>query len=243
MDVNIEAMRQEPMETSLQKRLKFRMDMLGMNAFETANKAGLGPSFVRDILRGKSRNPTVEKLEKLAAALNTTVDWFLGDPEAGAVPDTLTSAVSRAEIEGIVVKGDIQAGTWLDMSIIDDDPDQKEMIPVARDPRFPYAKQYGLRVKGDSMDLEYPDGSYVSVVDYADSGISMKAGLTVHVERRNGHLVEATLKVIELTPEGQLLLSPRSSNPKHLPLRLEGDAGTEIVICGVVTGSYRRTAI
>ncbi|RSC37328.1 LexA family transcriptional regulator [Agrobacterium sp. FDAARGOS_525] len=238
MDVTTHSMREEAMETSLQKRLRIRMDILGMNAYETANKAGLGPSFVRDILRGKSRNPTIEKLEKLAAALNTTVDWFLAD----ATPQH-SNGVEEIKIEGLLVRCDIQAGTWLDMSIIDDDPEHREIIPVARDPRFPRAKQYGLRVKGDSMDLEYPDGSYVSVVDFADSGLSVRAGLTVHVERRSGHLVEATLKVIELTSEGEMILSPRSSNPKHQPLRLEGDDSTEIVVCGVVTGSYRRTAL
>lgn len=219
------------------------MDMLGMNAYETAKKAGLGESFVRDILRGKSRNPTVEKLERLAAALDTTVDWFRADAAPGTSVDAPNSAVTRARISGLVVKGDIQAGAWLDISMIDDDPEHKETIPVAPDSRFPHAKQYGLRVKGDSMDLEYPDGTFVSVVDYADSGIPIRAGLTVHVERRSGYLVEATLKVIETAEDGEMLLSPRSSNPIHKSLRLEGDEATEIVICGVVTGSYRRTAI
>lgn len=243
MDVNIHPVQEVAMETSLQKRLRIRMDILGINAYDAAKRAGLGESFVRDILRGKSRNPTVEKLEKLATALNTTVDWFLGDAAAGAIPDAPTSTVAHAELNGLVVKGDIQAGTWLDMSIVDDDPEQREVIPVARDPRFPYAKQYGLRVKGDSMDLEFPDGSYVSVVDFADSGLSIRAGLIVHVERRSGHLVEATLKVIDHASDGEMLLAPRSSNPKHQPLRLDGDDATEIVICGVVTGSYRRSTI
>lgn len=233
MDVIFPEMRERGMETTLQKRLKIRMDMKEMNAFQTAKKAGLGESFVRDILRGKTRNPSHENLVKLAMALDTTVDWFAG---AGEDADPLHRVKG---IEGLDVVGKIQAGNWLDRSIIDHDGDH-EIIPVARDPRFPHAKQYAMAVEGDSMDREYPDGSYVTCVDFIDSGLSLRNGLIVHVERHNGPLVEVTLKAIE-TVDGKRMLVPRSSNPRHKPIEINGDAGTEIVVRGVVTGSYRRT--
>ena len=240
MDVTFPEMRYSGMETSLQKRLKMRIDMMGTNAFEVANKAGLGPSFVRDILRGKSKNPGIDKLEKLAAALDTTVDWFTssGDVDKPSAGDGVGPAIPLAEMQ---VVGRIQAGTWVDSTLVDDEYD-RETIPMYPDPRFPHAKQYGLKVVGDSMDLEYPDGSYVTCVEFIASGLGMKIGLTVHVERQTGPLVEATLKVIEMV-DGKLMLVPRSSNPKHKPIPIEGDGGTVIAIRGVVTGSYRRTAI
>lgn len=230
----------EAMSTSLQKRLKIRMDMMGFNPHKLAVKAELGESFVRDILRGKSKKPSAENLAKIAAALETTLDWFTG--EAGLSGEVDADAVSndRIELTNLVVKGVIQAGTWLDRTIFDDDYENYEVIPVARDPRFPRAKQYGLKIEGDSMDLMFPDGTYVSCVDFSDSGVSIRPDLIVHVERRNGHLVECTLKVIEMI-DGKLMLAPRSSNKKHLPIALDGDGSTEIVICGIVTGSYRRT--
>lgn len=240
MDVTFPEMRYSGMETSLQKRLKMRIDMMGTNAFEVATKAGLGPSFVRDILRGKSKNPGIDKLEKLATALGTTVEWFTsaGETEKKELGDGVGPATPLNEIQ---VVGKIQAGTWLDSTLVDEDYD-RETIPMYPDPRFPRAKQYGLKVVGDSMDLEYPDGSYVTCVDFIASGLGTKVGLTVHVERHTGPLVEATLKVIELV-DGKLTLVPRSSNPKHKPIPIEGDGGTVIEIRGVVTGSYRRTAI
>lgn len=237
MDVIFPEMRKAVMETSLQKRLKIRMDMLGLNALQTAKRAGLGDSFVRDILRGKTRSPSSENIAKLAAALETTPDWFIVEGEAKSPAD----GVRPAELVGLSVVGKIQAGTWLDRSIVDDDGEY-ETIPVARDPRFPRARQYGLQISGDSMDREYPDGSYVSCVDYFDAGIPMKDGLIVHVERHNGSLVEVTLKAIE-TVDGQRMLVPRSTNPRHAPIPLEGDGGTEIMIRGIVTGSYRRTLV
>lgn len=227
------------METSLQKRLKMRIDMMGTNALEVAKKAGLGDSFVRDILRGKSKNPGIDKLEKLAAALDTSVEWFTS---TGDTAKPTTAGVSDASpLSEIQVVGQIQAGAWLDSSLVDEDYD-RETIPMYPDPRFPRAKQYGLKVVGDSMDLEYPDGSYVTCVDFIDSGLGTKLGLTVHVERQTGPLVEATLKVIEMV-EGKLMLVPRSSNQKHKPIPLDGDGDTVIEIRGVVTGSYRRTII
>lgn len=237
MDARFPEMRKAGMETSLQKRVRQRMDELSLNALETAKKAGLGDSFVRDILRGKTRSPSAINLAKLAEALETTPDWLIvsGSPR----PDG--EGVKPVEFVGLSVVGKIQAGNWLDRSLIDYE-DEYEVIPVARDPRFPKAKQYGLQILGDSMDIEYPDGSYVSCVDYFQSGVSLKDGIVVHVERRNGPLVEVTLKAVE-TIDGVVMLAPRSTNPKHKPIALDGDGGTEIVICGIVTGSYRRTKI
>lgn len=220
------------METSLQKRLKIRMDMLGLNAFQTAKKAGLGDSFVRDILRGKTRSPNAENLSKLAAALETTPDWFLGQSD----DDALKRVKS---VGGLDVVGRIQAGNWVDRSIIDEDAEH-EIIPVARDPRFPHARQYALAVVGDSMDKEFAEGSYVTCVDMIDSGLSLKDGMFVHVERHNGSLVEVTLKAVEKI-DGIQMLVPKSSNPRHQPIKPDGDGGTEILVRGVVTGTYRRT--
>jgi SOS-response transcriptional repressor LexA len=233
MDVRFPEMRLSGMETSLQKRLKLRMDMLGLNAFQTAKKAGLGDSFVRDILRGKTRSPNSENLVKLATALETTVDWFMAAGDQAPAPQP-----SIVPVTGLAVLGKIQAGNWVDRSIIDDSGEY-EIIPVALDPRFTGFRQYALEVVGDSMDLKYPEGSFVTCVDYADSGSSLQPGRIIHVERYNGSLVEVTLKAIEYV-DGVLMLVPRSSNPRHQPIKFEGDAGTEIVVRGVVIGSYRR---
>lgn len=235
MDVIFPEMRYSGMETSLQKRLKIRMDLMNMNALQTAKKAGLGESFVRDILRGKSKNPGVEKLERLAAALDTNLDWFTSSAEFDKSP------AKPKTVEGLDVVGSIQAGNWIDRSVIDDDS-EREIIPVARDQRFPHAKQYALQVLGDSMDLEYPDGCFVTCVDFWDSGLSLKDGHIIHVERHNGPLVEMTLKAVE-TIDGVQMLVPRSSNARHKAIPLEGDGGTEILVKGIVTGSYKRAIL
>lgn len=65
------------MESALQTRVKERMDALGLNPFETAKRANLGASYVRDILRGKTRMPNAENIAKLAAVLATTADYLM----------------------------------------------------------------------------------------------------------------------------------------------------------------------
>jgi SOS-response transcriptional repressor LexA len=224
------------MDSSLQKRVRQRMDFLGLNALQTAKTAGLGDSFVRDILRGKTRSPSAENLAKLAGALQTTVEYLMG-----ANDDNVETV--EIEVQGLPVISEIHAGTWLEVTVFDGEQ-EPHIIPVARDPRFPRARQYALLVRGDSMDLEYPDGTYVTCVDFWDSGVEIASGLRVHVERRmgGGQFVEITVKAIERTGE-QFFLVPKSSNEKWQSIPIEGDEQTEVVIKGVVTGGYRPTPI
>lgn len=88
------------------------------------------------------------------------------------------------------------------------------------------------------MDQLFPEGCYVTCVDFPDSGLDLKDGMIVHVERISGHLVEITLKAIERR-NGRIALVPRSSDPKWQPYFLDkSPEGSEITVRGVVTGKY-----
>lgn len=144
---------------------------------------------------------------------------------------------------GIPVVGAIQAGNWLDTTLIDESYGEPKTLPVAADPRFPYAKQYALEVRGDSMNEEFAEGSYVICVDYAQSGLDMKENMIVHVEQWRHNLREITLKALMKEKEtGRWRLEPRSTNPAHRPIEMNGidRDGTEVRIRGVVIGDYRR---
>lgn len=140
-------------------------------------------------------------------------------------------------LAGLPVLGTIQAGAWLDTTLIDP-TNEPEMLQVIPDKRFPLASQYVLVVVGNSMDLEYPDGSYVTCVDFAESGLSIKEGMIVHVERReaDGQRVEITLKQVERNGRGFYLV-PRSSDPKWQPIHFDGD-NSSVIVRGVVTGGW-----
>lgn len=174
--------------------------------------------------------------EKYARKFKVSLNWLLtGQGEIS--PNGLEPY--EIEVAGLPLLGTIQAGHWLETTDAIEGAN-KEMVPVLRDPRFPHAKQYALRVVGDSMDLDYPDGSIVTCVDFADSGLALVDGMLLHVERQRagGQLVEITLKAVERR-RGSIYLVPHSSNPKHQAFSLNGsDSDSEIIARGVVIGGY-----
>lgn len=179
--------------------------------------------------------------EKYARKFRVGVEWLLTGKGATT---TGGAAPYEIDVEGLPLLGSIQAGHWLETTDAHQGANT-EMVAIVRDPRFPHAKQYALRVVGDSMDLDYPDGSIVTCVDFADSGLSLTEGMIVHVERQRagGQLVEITLKAVE-RHKGRLALVPHSSNPKHQAIPLHSsDPDTEVVARGVVVGGWRPNPI
>ena len=59
------------MTETLADRMRARMKELHMKALHVAEAAGVGRSFVYDILRGRSADPSGEKLSRVAAVLKT----------------------------------------------------------------------------------------------------------------------------------------------------------------------------
>jgi hypothetical protein len=97
----------------LQERIPLRLEAIGKKAAPAAKEAGLGDSFIRDILR-KGTMPSAKNLAQLALALRTTDDYLLGrtdKADASEGPRT-TTIVGRAgaATDGRVVYSDAQEG-------------------------------------------------------------------------------------------------------------------------------------
>ncbi|AQT05303.1 helix-turn-helix domain-containing protein [Acetobacter persici] len=58
--------------SSVARELERRMALLGLTQKALSRNAGVGDTYVRDILKGKSRNPGGEKLERVASILGCT---------------------------------------------------------------------------------------------------------------------------------------------------------------------------
>lgn len=197
---------------------------IGMSQAQLAELLGTSQPQIRRLEAG-DRKLTKEWAERLAGPLETTAAELLFDTD-------------QIELNGLEVVGVVQAGQFVDITLQDQDT-ERERIMVAKDARFSHARQYALKVAGDSMNLKFPDGCYVTCVELVSSGLELKAGMTVHVERSLGgsQHVETTLKEIQ-SINGETVLVPRSTNPKHQPIVIDGDESTEIKICGVVTGKW-----
>lgn len=218
------------MTETLIERIERLVQERGLKDSTASVKAGLSNSYIRDLKR-RSSKPNTAALSKLATALGVDVAYLL----YGEAPTPIPGA-------GIPVVGDIQAGNFRDREFIDDE-EENERIPVHPDERFSHAKQYALKVCGDSMNELFQDGSYVICVNLLDAGFDLEkaVGKIAHIERRisGTEFVETTLKEIVHTKNGFVLV-PKSTNQKHKPIRVDGDDETEIAVKGIVIGTYRR---
>lgn len=220
------------MAQTLIDRIEIRLKALSMSAAKASKLATGSPDFIRDLKRAKSQNPSAEHIEALARVLKTSSTWLLTGRHSPNADPVLTQ---------LDVIGTIEAGQFRDMTLSNQDADYPK-IAVVTNRSYAEARQYALRVAGDSMNELFPDGSYVICAEWGDLGEPLRNGICVHVERyiSGTHLVENTLKEIKLGKNGRFLL-PRSTNPVHKPIPLpEGEhESNEIKIRGRVIGAYR----
>jgi SOS-response transcriptional repressor LexA len=227
-------------------RIQERCDALGISVRGAAKDAGLGFSTIRNILEGRSKSPRTDTIAKIAPVLKTTEAWLLkgeGDPapnfkSKNPVETRLfnhTEALSVEQIE-LPILGVVEAGAWRE-AVQEDNP---ETILVARDMRFPSAKQFLLKVRGDSMNAAKPipllDGALIQCIDWWDAGLAIKSGLLIVVRRTNGYLCETTVKRLVVLPT-HYELHPESTNPAHAIIKVKNDRDDEagaVEIIGLV---------
>lgn len=189
-----------------------------------AGEIGRGPDYIRDFIVGRKNSLKADDWSEIAEKLSLTRE-----------PNTAT-------LVGLRVEGVVQAGNFRDVSLDLDNEFDRSIVNAPHDPRFKNVHQYALEVCGDSMDLEFLDGSFVTCVEWAATGLELKPGMILHVERsRAADLVETTVKEYQLV-RGVSFLIPKSSNPKHKPIAVNnGDQSTNVVIKGLVFGSWKPT--
>lgn len=192
------------------------MDELKINPYQTAKKAGLGGSFVRDILRGRTRSPSAENLAKLATALDTTPERLLG---RSANESTLRHVA--AKVEGVPVLGKVAANTWYTADdFVNPDDEDIERIPSVSG--YPVEWQFGMIVAGNCLNKIAHDGDRLVCLDLIKSQITIQDGDLVVVERKrfNGQMRQLTAKRVKRTSLG-FELWPESHEPEHQePIRL-----------------------
>lgn len=214
------------------------MAALELNAFETAKRAGLGGSFVRDILRGKSRSPSAENLAKLAAALETTPDWLMNREGNSQGLRTVS-----APVEGVPVIGKVAANTWYTVDeYVHDDPDlEAERIPSVSG--YPVEWQFGMIVEGNCLNRVAAHGDRLVCLDLIKSQIDIEEDDLVVVERRRfeGMMRQRTAKRVKRTTLG-FELWPESDDPSHQePIRLyDVPEGEEIGVVAKVLWILRK---
>lgn len=204
----------------------------GWKPYRWAREAGVSPTTITRPLNDPDWKP-VPKLDTLAK-LATAAGMELPSILRQGVPVDLTPIASK-----VPVLGDVKAGAW---ERIPDEPVVVEWLPMEV-PEYAGADLFALRVVGKSMDLIYPDGTYVICAPAAQAGL--QEGDCVVVRSFDGALSETTLKQIERQNDGSIILQPRSSDPLHqeaiaVPTGDSRTTQTGFEIIGVVLCEYRK---
>lgn len=210
---------------------------LGITQAQLADAIGVGQTTVAKWEREQS-NPKRSTVRDLARVLKCNIRWLEYDEQGDAPGEP-----DQAPIDLVFVKGEVRASYWAEAEELEQ-VDQ-EHLDIPRDPRYPKANRFALKVKGRSMDLLYPDGTHLICVNVVDADEAPTPGKKVICRRtRRDGLIEQTVKELGQDDNGKSWLIPRSTDPRHqapIPLDGNGDPMIESVeIVALVIGSYRQ---
>lgn len=211
--------------------LRALINASGRSARAISLSAGLGATAIKDILSGKSRDPGAGTLAAIAQELAVPVSDLLADAGLSTTPPT--SHVKLAP-KFLPVRYKVQAGLWYEIDA--EEPPEHVSLAVLPDPRYAEFPQWLEKVVGDSVDQKIPPNQYAHVVDAIELGYAARHGDWVVVERRRdqGAVRERTIKQVEITRDGTVMLQPRSNNPKWVdPVVLATWAGGQVTTGGV----------
>lgn len=173
----------------------------GKSYTEIARESGCAASTVYRFMGGQSDHC-------LSAATEAKIKARFGEH-----PSKINAAIP-VPVSSIPVVGIVQAGLWQaeyarPFEMVD------EFVSVGPDPRYSGLSRCAFKVLGDSMNLLYPPGTTVIAVSFYDLGRDPRSGEKVIVVRKVDGYEEATIKEIEILPDGRVALWPRSTNPEY----------------------------
>jgi SOS-response transcriptional repressor LexA len=163
------------------------------------------------------RNPSRKAAMKYGAAFKVPWEWIL---EGGPIPD----GRRRQRTGPIPTNGEVAAGQWLDLDL-QADPRDFDQYPIAADPRYPNDAQYGLIVRGTSINRIADAGDVLHCLDLVLAGEEPSEDDIVIVERMRGQASQKEVTAKRIAKRGGLIvLSPDSTDAKWKPIEFDPKA-------------------
>ncbi len=231
---------QDEARAAMVARIKERIEATGQNE-KDVSLAATGTAFaIRNLKRGST--PGVDLFEKLAPVLETTAAWLAYGAGSEAAPVLAPPRPSWPPMQTLPIIGEVAAGQWQTIDQEIDAPFYDD-IAVAPSPLYPADHQFGVVVRGTSINRVAPDGSVLACLDLRKARIPPRQRDVVIVEQRRagGHEIMRTAKrYVEV--DGAVELWPDSTDPRwKSPIVVEPgeeDEGVEIEVIGKVTFVY-----
>lgn len=185
-------------------------------------------------------------LEKRRGALEAALHYLEHGREQDEVADGKKFAPASARRQQgavIPITGEVAAGQWLDIDV-EMDPRDFEQFPIAADPAYPYEAQYGLIVRGNSMNRVFSSGEVLHCLDVWKASVEPEKDDIVIVERIRAQASQREVTAKRITKRGKLIvLSPDSTEAKWKPIEFNPkdghDGDEEVRVVAVVLATYR----
>lgn len=139
-------------------RLKAAIQERGETYRSLSLKVGTNDSLVKDMLGAKSANPRMDSLQKVAAALNYPVSYFMKGSEVDAPSAPPPPKGKKPRTKTVPVIDWVAAGHLTET--VSQLPPESETIEISGLPPGDY---FGTRARGDSMNRIAPDGALIIV--------------------------------------------------------------------------------
>lgn len=200
------------MERPFVSRIQQRLEATGKSVRKAALDAGLSETALKDLLANEKQSPKLETMEKLATSLGADPAWLA----FGVSSDVMKAqeATALREPAYLPVVGEVAAGRWLEADDHVDAPEY-DPVPVQPDPRWKVEDQYGLVVRGTSLNRVAIDGDILACVNAIAARYRPREDDLVIVEmRRNAGLLRQRTAKRYMKQSTHIELWPDSDDPK-----------------------------
>ncbi len=214
-----------PEYRAIAARIRAGMAARGLDQSAVARALGIEPQSVQQWLAGQT-TPRGYRIKELAKLLAMSPWELLGGPDeargnvasGGKLTDTLGDSGAGAHLRKVPRLAWVSAGQFREL----DAPASAEDVEEWDSPSEPLGpRSFSLRVDGDSMEPEFPDGCII----FVDPSIRAASGDFVVVQLENQE--QATFK--QLVVDGpRRYLKPLNPRYPLIPI------GIDAVVCGVV---------